>query len=99
MNYTNNGVNVQGTDYRYLDSVIAEFYGQDLVDNGYLVLASALPGFRQTGQDRLVVEPHTYHFNGIEKTHNSTVRYIEGEQRLSDGFQMVCSCGYAQTYC
>lgn len=95
MNYTNNGENGQVKDYEYLDAVIAEFYGQDLVDNGYLVLASGLPGFRQTNQDRFVIEPHIYHFNGIEKTHNSTVRYIEGEQRLSDGFQMVCSCGYA----
>lgn len=93
MNYTNNSGKQQVRDYSALDSAVADAYGEDLVENGYLVLASHLPGFRQTSQDRYFTEQHTYHYNGIEKIHNSTIRYIEGEQRLSDGFQMVCSCG------
>lgn len=94
MNYTNNNHNAQDVNYGKLDSAIAEIYGKDMVNNGYLVLTSGLPGFRQTLADRYTVEQHIYHDNGEEKIHNTTVRYIEGEQRLSDGFEMVCSCGH-----
>ena len=31
---------------------------------------------------KYITEQHTYHYNGIKKIHNSTIRYIEGEQLL-----------------
>lgn len=94
MNYTNNTVSGQESNYNSLDYAIANVYGKELVDNGYLILSSGLPGFRQTSAERYVNEQHNYHINGIKRVHNSSVRYIEGEQCISKGFQMVCSCGF-----
>ena len=93
MDYTNDNGKEQVRKYNALDNAIAETYGESLVDNGYLILSSGLTGFRQTKEDRFVNEQHIFHINGSERIHNSSVRYIEGEHRLRNGFQMKCICG------
>ena len=53
MNYTNNNYKQQVKDHSALDLAVANAYGKELADKGYLVLASHLPGFRQTCRDKV----------------------------------------------